>query len=93
MKSLPDQSTSEAAGLSESALKVVGIGASAGGLEALTTFFMNLPLDSGFAFIVVTHLSPDRPSLLPELLQKNTQTQTIRKQYILSICSYVQPCI
>ena len=72
MKSLPDQSTSEEAGLVESALKVVGIGASAGGLEALTTFFMNLPLDSGFAFIIVMHLSPDRPSLLPELLQKNT---------------------
>jgi len=72
MESLPDQITPEDANLLVPALTVVGIGASAGGLEALTTFFTHLPLESGFAFIIVTHLSPDRPSLLPELLQKHT---------------------
>lgn len=51
---------------------VVGIGASAGGLEALETFFAELEGDSGLAFIVIQHLSPDYKSLLPELLTKHT---------------------
>ncbi len=37
----------------------VGVGASAGGLEALEAFFKHMPEDSGMAFIVVQHLSPD----------------------------------
>ena len=72
MKSLPDQTTAKEIDPVKPAMKVVGIGASAGGLEALTTFLTHLPLDTDFAFIIVTHLSPDRPSLLPELLQKHT---------------------
>lgn len=47
---------------------VVGIGASAGGLEAFTTFFTQLPPDSGMAFILVQHLSPDHESALTEIL-------------------------
>lgn len=50
----------------------VGIGASAGGLEALQEFFSHLPNDTGAAFIVVQHLSPDFKSMMPELLGKNT---------------------
>lgn len=49
---------------------VVGIGASAGGLEALLGFFKNVPESSGLAFVVVTHLSPNSPSLLADLLGK-----------------------
>ncbi len=52
---------------------VVGIGASAGGLEALESFFQNLPNDSGMAFVVVQHLSPDFKSLMDELLARHTQ--------------------
>ncbi|HZP04593.1 MAG TPA: chemotaxis protein CheB [Terracidiphilus sp.] len=48
---------------------VVGIGASAGGLAALKKFFTNVPEDSGLAFVVVVHLSPDHESHLAELLQ------------------------
>src|SRR5438045_1685030 len=48
---------------------VVGIGASAGGLEALKRFFATVPVDSGLAFVVVVHLPPDRESHLTELLQ------------------------
>ena len=48
---------------------VVGIGASAGGLAALRTFFDHVPEQSGLAFVVVVHLSPDRESHLAELLQ------------------------
>jgi two-component system, chemotaxis family, CheB/CheR fusion protein len=53
-------------------LTVVGIGASAGGLAALQGFFDALPDDTGLAFVVVTHMDPERESLLPELLQKHT---------------------
>jgi two-component system CheB/CheR fusion protein len=50
----------------------VGIGASAGGLEAIETFFTNLRPDSNMAFIVIQHLSPDYKSLMVELLSKKT---------------------
>ncbi len=50
----------------------VGVGASAGGLEALEAFFSPLALDSGLAFIVIQHLSPDYKSMMVELLSKRT---------------------
>ena len=50
----------------------VGIGASAGGLEAIDAFFNNMDTQSGCAFIVVQHLSPDHKSLMTELLSKRT---------------------
>jgi two-component system CheB/CheR fusion protein len=49
---------------------VVGIGASAGGLEAVKSFLKALPAKSGMAFVFVQHLSPEHESVLPELLQK-----------------------
>jgi two-component system CheB/CheR fusion protein len=52
---------------------VVGIGASAGGLEALEGFFEQVPLDSGMAFVVVQHLSPDFRSLMDEILSRRTK--------------------
>ncbi len=54
----------------EKPFPIVGIGASAGGLEALETFFSALPEKSGLAFVVVTHTDPKQQSLLPELLRK-----------------------
>ncbi len=53
-------------------LTVVGIGASAGGLAALRTFFSSLPPDTGMTFVVVVHLSPEHESMLPELLRDFT---------------------
>jgi two-component system CheB/CheR fusion protein len=50
-------------------VRVVGIGASAGGLRALRTLFADLPGDTGLAFVVVVHLSPGHESHLSELLQ------------------------
>jgi two-component system, chemotaxis family, CheB/CheR fusion protein len=52
---------------------IVGIGASAGGLEALQEFFGQLPDDTGAAFVVITHLHPGHLSLLPELLGRTTR--------------------
>ncbi|WP_372620410.1 chemotaxis protein CheB [Falsiroseomonas sp.] len=51
---------------------IVGIGASAGGIEALSGFFRGLPDSLGMAFVVVTHLSPDRESRLHEVLANLT---------------------
>ncbi len=51
---------------------VVGIGASAGGLEAYRSFFSCMPTDSGMAFVLVQHLAPDHKSMLAELLGKVT---------------------
>lgn len=53
-------------------LNIVGLGASAGGLEALEAFFRGVPADSGLAFVVVQHLDPTHEGLLPELLQRAT---------------------
>src|SRR5262245_44406586 len=50
-------------------MTVVGIGASAGGLDALKQFFGIVPADTGLAFVVVVHLAPQRESHLAELLQ------------------------
>ena len=52
--------------------RIVGLGASAGGLAALEAFFGAMPADTGLAFIVVQHLDPDRRGMLPELLQRAT---------------------
>jgi len=52
---------------------IVGIGASAGGLEAFRSFFTHMPADSGFSFVLVQHLSPQHVSMLAELVGRNTQ--------------------
>jgi two-component system CheB/CheR fusion protein len=52
---------------------IVGIGASAGGLEALELFLSHVPKECGMAFVVVQHLSPDHTGNLPELLQRSTE--------------------
>ena len=51
---------------------IVGVGASAGGLEAFTQLFRNLPADSGIAFVLIQHLAPAHESMLTELLSKAT---------------------
>ena len=58
-------------------LLIVGIGASAGGLEAFKSFFANTPADSGLAFVLVQHLSPDHKSMLVELLGRSTTMEVM----------------
>jgi len=53
-------------------LKVIGIGASAGGLEAIQHLFDHVPSNTGHAFVIIQHLSPNYKSLMPELLAKHT---------------------
>ncbi|MGP8284831.1 MAG: chemotaxis protein CheB, partial [Desulfomonilaceae bacterium] len=50
-------------------IPIVGIGASAGGLEAFDKFFTAMPVDSGCAFVLVQHLDPTHKSMLTELVQ------------------------
>ncbi|MDP3008058.1 MAG: chemotaxis protein CheB [Methylococcales bacterium] len=56
---------------------IVGIGASAGGLEALEKLFRAMPVDSGMAFVVIRHLSPDFKSLMGEHLERYTTMPAI----------------
>ncbi|MDX5481772.1 MAG: PAS domain-containing protein, partial [Hymenobacteraceae bacterium] len=54
---------------------LVGIGASAGGLEAIHKLFDHFPNNSSFSFVIIQHLSPDHKSLMAELLSKHTKMQ------------------
>jgi len=56
----------------------VGIGASAGGLEALEDLIANMPIDTGMAFIIVQHLSPDYKSMMVELLSQKTKMKVMK---------------
>ncbi|HET9395453.1 MAG TPA: chemotaxis protein CheB, partial [Nitrospiraceae bacterium] len=56
---------------------VVGIGASAGGLEAFRTFLTHMPADSGMAFVLVQHLDPNHRTMLTELLRPHTAMPVI----------------
>ncbi len=64
---------------------VVGMGASAGGLEALQTLFRSLPRTGRLAFVAVTHLARDRESLLPEILARDTTMNVLAAQDGMSI--------
>ncbi len=73
---------------------VVGIGASAGGLEALESFFKHCPSNTNLSFVVVQHLSPDFRSLMDELLARHTDMKIFRVDKTISIkpnCIYLIP--
>ncbi|WP_273428395.1 chemotaxis protein CheB [Marinobacter sp.] len=75
-------------------MRIVGIGASAGGLAALEEFLRHTPTDTGLAFIVVQHLDPTQKALLPELLQRVTAMpvqEALHGKEILPNCVYVIP--
>ncbi|HEY5078467.1 MAG TPA: chemotaxis protein CheB [Opitutaceae bacterium] len=73
---------------------IVGIGASAGGLEALVQFFEHVPEDSGSAFIVIQHLDPTQKGMMPELIQRTTAmlvVQVADRTRVRPNCVYVIP--
>src|SRR6266851_964059 len=57
--------------------RIAGIGASAGGVEALEAFFKAVPQDNGMAFVVVTHLDPNRESMLAGILGRATEMPVV----------------
>jgi two-component system CheB/CheR fusion protein len=73
---------------------IVGIGASAGGLEALDLFLRNVPPASGIAFVIVQHLEPTQKDFMVELLQRSTAmkvTQVKERTVVHPDCVYVIP--
>ena len=68
---LPTENSCEPTQKSE--LIIVGIGASAGGVEALEKLFTEMPSTLGMAFVVIQHLSPDFESLMPQILSRKTE--------------------
>jgi two-component system CheB/CheR fusion protein len=74
--------------------RIVGIGASAGGLEALEQLFDALPPDTGMAFIVVQHLSPDFRSLMDELIARHSEMPVVIAEDNMPVCAnhiYLMP--
>jgi two-component system CheB/CheR fusion protein len=59
----------------DATIPIVGIGASAGGLDPICEFLASVPASSGFAYVVVQHLDPLHKGLLPELLQRVTEME------------------
>jgi two-component system, chemotaxis family, CheB/CheR fusion protein len=75
-------------------LIIVGIGASAGGLKALRSFFEALPETTGMAFVVITHLHPEHESVMADILQADTKmmvSQVTRKVDVEPDHVYVIP--
>ncbi|HEX9778718.1 MAG TPA: chemotaxis protein CheB, partial [Geopsychrobacteraceae bacterium] len=73
---------------------IVGIGASAGGLEALELFLRHVPEDSGMAIVIVQHLDPTHKGIMPELLQRATGMKVFQVKDRMKVkpnCVYVIP--
>jgi len=85
----------KAAGLPvKAAFPIVGIGASAGGLEALEQFLKNVPIGSGMAFVIVQHLDPTRKDVMSELLQRATSMKVVQvkdRTLVQPDCVFVIP--
>jgi two-component system CheB/CheR fusion protein len=88
LKKAPEKQAKAAADVKKTTIKpkktndfpIVGLGASAGGLEALETFFTHMPPDSGIGFVIIQHLSPTYKSMMVSLLSKNTQMTVLEIQ-------------
>ena len=84
----------ELSGDAAESFPIVGIGASAGGLEALEQFLSHVPGNSGAAFVVIQHLDPTRENMIPEILQRSTPmkvTQAKDRARVRPNCVYVIP--
>ncbi len=79
---------------SRTSFPIVGIGASAGGLQAFEDFFAHMGSETGMSFIVVTHLHPEHVSALPELIGKCTGMEVLTVKDCMSVrqnCIYLIP--
>ena len=80
--------------VSQTTFPIVGIGASAGGLEALEIFLANAPENSGMAFVIVQHLDPTHKGIMVELLQRGTPMKVFQikdRMRVEANCVYVIP--
>ena len=74
---MPSSSENE---IENSEFSIVGIGASAGGLEPIRKLLEKLPVDTGMSFVVIQHLAPGQESLLPEILSRSTKMKVLQVQ-------------
>ena len=90
----PDRVKNLDGNLATARFPVVGIGASAGGVEAFRQLLSRLPLDTGMAFVLIQHLAPDHKSLLREILSRETAMPVIEVLDNIAVepnCVYVIP--
>ena len=90
----PSDKNSTPVSLVNAPFPIVGIGASAGGLEALEVFLKHVPANCGMAFVIVQHLDPTHKALMSELLQRNTRMPVIQvkdRTKVQPDCVYVIP--
>ena len=93
-KTLPDSTKEKIATTPTAPFPIVGVGASAGGLEAFEQFFGHFPEKTGMAFVVIQHLDPTQKGILPELLQRVTKMNVSQVKDRMSVkpdCLYVIP--
>ena len=81
----PNMSVLDADETDDTPFPIVGIGASAGGLEAFEQFFRMVPVDSGIAFILVSHLDPDHESMLADILGRVTKMPVVEAQDMMEV--------
>ena len=84
----------EAAPVADASFPIAGIGASAGGLEALEQFLGHVSEKSGIAYVVIQHLDPTRKGIMPELLQRVTSMEVFQVKDRMKVrpdCVYVIP--
>ena len=90
VESPPEKSSSK----KKRPLFIAGIGASAGGLEALEQFLRQVPAETGIAFVIVQHLDPTHKGIMPELLQRTTRMKVQQVEDRMPVqpdCVYVIP--
>ncbi len=91
---LPAQTSPEPTQDKPISFPIVGIGSSAGGLEALEGFVTDMPADTNIAFVIIQHLSPQHKSIMRSLLQKYTDMPVFEVQDGMKVqpnCIYLNP--
>lgn len=78
IKRSPNVPQEPAIALSHLSFPVVGIGASAGGFQAVKTFLANMPADSGMAFVIIFHLDPKHESIADKMIQESTRMPVLQ---------------
>src|SRR2546425_9982127 len=78
---VPSRGAAAATPPSKHAFPIVGIGASAGGLEAFSELLSNLPVEPAMAFVLIQHLDPKHPSILSDLLSRTTRMSVVEAKH------------
>lgn len=94
MVSGPNKSDLDLTAQTPAAFPIVGVGASAGGLEAFSQLLAHMPLDTGMALVLISHLDPDHESALTQILARTTKLpvlEAVDNQVVVPNHVYVIP--